>query len=220
MLSVAKAVEHILSQKPFIQEGLARGIINNAALANEMIPEVEKLIKKKVKFSAVNMAIRRLTEKMELTFIKQAKFDKNCDITVRSDLIQITVFKIGEVQNYIRELYNIVDYKKGDFFTITQGLYEVMIITNKRYEKEILSLFPQKVVKKVIRNLSGITIKIPEESSYVVGLFYLITRAMAWENIPIVDIVSTYTETTLTVREDDTTRAFNSLQQMIKENSL
>ena len=106
MLSVAKAVEHIISQKPFVQEGLSRGIINNAALANEMIPEVERLLKKKVKFSSVNMAIRRLSEKMERTFAKKAKFDKSSNLTMISDLVEITIFRIDNIQEYIRKLYN------------------------------------------------------------------------------------------------------------------
>ena len=220
MVTISYLVEKIIEQKPYLQEALMRGIINHAALAEELRPEVEKTLKKKVKFSAINMAIRRLREKLEKTFAPTAKFDKTSDITVKSDLIQITVFKIEDVQKYIQELYTIIDYKKGDFFTITQGLYEVMIITNKHYEKEILHLFPQKIVKNVIRNLSGITIKIPENSTEIVGLFYLMTRALTWENIPIVDMVSTYTETTLTIRDRDTVNAFNALQKMIKENTI
>lgn len=220
MVTVSYLVEKIIEEKPFLQEALSKGIVNHAALAEELRPEIEKTLKKKVKFSAVNMAIRRLKEKLEKSFITFAKFDQSSDLSVKTDLIQITVFKMEDVQKYIQELYTIVDYKKGDFFTITQGLYELMIITNKRYDTEILSLFPQKTVKRVIRNISGITIKIPENSTDVVGLFYLMTRALAWENIPIVDVVSSDTETTLTFKEQDTTRAFNALQKMIKENTI
>ena len=218
MLSVAKAVEHIISQKPFVQEGLSRGIINNAALANEMIPEVERLLKKKVKFSSVNMAIRRLSEKMERTFAKKAKFDKSSNLTMISDLVEITIFRIDNIQEYIRKLYDIINYQKGDFITITQGVYEIMIIINGRHEDEILELFPEKIVKKVLRNLCGITLKLPEDSFESAGLFYIITRSLAWENIIIVDIVSTLTEVTLTFNDADGERAFRVLKTLVKEN--
>ena len=218
MVTVSHLVEKIIEQKPFIQEALSNGIINNAALADQMLPEIEKELKKKVKFSAVNMAIRRLSEKLEQSFISKAKFDKNSDITLKSNLIEITVYKMEDSQEYIKELYSLVDIKGGDFLTITQGLHELMIITNEKYEKKILEMFPNKLIKKSIKNLSSITINIPEESIETIGLFYIVTRALNWENINIVDIVSTFTEMTFIIKEEDTARSFNVLKELIKEN--
>ena len=216
MVTIAHIVEKIIEEKPFLQEALSRGIVNHAALAEELRPEIEKELKKKIKFSAINMAIRRLSEKLEQTFVSKAKFDKETDITIKSNLIEITIFRIENIQNYIKKLYNIVDFKKGDFLTITQGLHEVMIITNDRYEKKILDLFPKKIVKKKIRDLSSLTINIPEEAVETIGLFYIVTRALNWENINIVDIVSTFTEMTFIVKEDDTSRSFNILKKLTK----
>jgi len=219
MVTVSHLVEKIIEQKPFIQEALSNGIINNAALADQMLPEIEKELKKKVKFSAVNMAIRRLSEKLEQSFISKAKFDKNSDITLKSNLIEITVYKMEDSQEYIKELYSLVDIKGGDFLTITQGLHELMIITNEKYEQKILEMFPNKLIKKSIKNLSSITINIPEESIETIGLFYIVTRALNWENINIVDIVSTFTEMTFIIKEEDTARSFNVLKELIKDNS-
>jgi len=193
---VAHLVEKIIEQKPFLQESLSRGIVNNAALAEELRPQIEKELKKKVKFSAVNMAIRRLSEKLKETFIEKAKFDINCDITIKSDLVEITIFNIADIQKYIKELYDTIDFEDGDFLTITQGLHEVMIITNKKYQKDISQLFPTKNIKKIIKSLCSLTIKVPINAFETVGLFYVSTRALSWENISIVDIVSTLTEMT------------------------
>lgn len=218
MVTIAHLVEKIIEQKPFLQEALSRGIVNNAALAEELKPQIEKELKKEVKFSAVNMAIRRLSEKLEKTFIKKARFDKDSDITIKSDLIEITIYKTEDVQNNIKKLYDLVDFKRGDFLTITQGIHEVMIITNKKYEKEVLELFPKKSIKKIIKNLSSVTINIPIEAITTVGLFYIVTRALNWENINIVDIVSTLTEMTFIINENDTSRAFDTLKKLIEEN--
>ena len=120
MVTVSHLVEKVIEQKPFIQEALSNGIINNAALADQMLPEIEKELKKKVKFSAVNMAIRRLSEKLEQSFISKAKFNNNSDLTLKSNLIEITVYKMEYSQEYIGKLYSLVDIKGGDFLTITQ----------------------------------------------------------------------------------------------------
>ena len=65
MVNMSFLVEKIIEQKPFLQEALSKGIVNNAALAEQLMPELEQQLKNKVKFSAVNMAIRRLSEKLE-----------------------------------------------------------------------------------------------------------------------------------------------------------
>src|SRR3989344_6037317 len=138
MVTISHLVEKIIEQKPFLQEALSRGVINNAALAEELIPQIEKELKKEVKFSAVNMAIRRLGEKLEKTFIKKPKFDKGSDISIKSDLIEITVYKTEDIQTKVKTLYDLVNFKNGDFLTITSGIHEVMIITNEKYEKKAL----------------------------------------------------------------------------------
>ena len=46
MVTVAHLVEKIIAQKPFLQEALSKGIVNNAALAEELLPEIEKELKK------------------------------------------------------------------------------------------------------------------------------------------------------------------------------
>lgn len=216
MVTVAHLVEKLIEQRPFLQEALSQGIVNNAALAEKLIPGLEKELKQKVKFSAVNMAIRRLAEKLEKSFVSTAKFGIESDITVKSDLVEITIFKIEDVQKYIKALYDIVDFKKGDFLAITQGLYEVTIITNKKHEKQILKMFPPKIVKKKIGSLGSLTISIPEEAVETIGLIYTATRALNWVNVNIVEIVSTFTELTFIIKEDDTAQAFDALKALIE----
>lgn len=218
MPTIAQIVEDIIARKPFLQEGLSRGIVNNAALAEELIPQIEKVLNKKVKFSAVNMAIRRLSEKLERSFVSEAKFCRDSNITMKSGLFEITVYKNADTQKTIRKLYSIVDFRKGDFLTITQGLYETMVITDIKYLDRILSMFSRKSVRKIIKGLGSLTISIPEDSIETVGLFYIVTRALNWEDISIVDIVSTLTEMTYVLREDDLARAFNVLKELVESN--
>jgi aspartokinase len=213
MATVARIVEEIIENKPFLQEALAKGIVNNAALAEELRPDVERALKTKIKFSAVNMAIRRLSEKLEKNAPKKMGFDKTSDITIKSDLVEITLHKTKDFQNYLQNLYKIVELR--GFLTITQGQHEVMIITNDKYIGEINDILPKASIKKVIKNLCSLTINIPPESTKTLGLFYLTTRALTWENIRIVDIVSTLTEMTFIVHEEDTSKAFDTLRKVI-----
>jgi aspartokinase len=215
MPTIAHLTRKIIEKKPFLEEALLEGIVNNAALAEKIIPEIEKELKKKVKFSAVNLAIRRMSENPELKKIVNLEFDKNTDISLKSNIFEIVLYKDEKIPEYIKKIYNLMDFKKGDFLTITQGFNEVMIITNEKHKNKIIDILPKKSVKKKINKLSTLTIEIPESSVESIGLFYILSKALNWENISLIDVVSTYTEITLIVKEDDASRAFDVLKKLI-----
>jgi aspartokinase len=217
MVTIAHLVEKQVNDHPFIEEALARGIINNAALAEEMIPEIERELKKKVKFSAVNMAIRRLSEKLNKSFLAKTKFDSFSNISIRAGLIAFNIHKGTQVQDSLKKIYDIIDLNSGDFLTITQGLNEIFIITDKKYEKKMLELIPKRYYKEVYKELASLTIHIPKSSVEVPGLFYLATRELLWENINVLDIVSTATEMTFIVKENDASLAFVAFNKMLKK---
>lgn len=215
MSTVTRVVEKLVREKQFIHEGLRRGIISHAGLAEEILPHVEEVLQKKVTFSAVNMAIRRCAEKLPDLRIERTIFDEHSDVTVRSNLTEIVLFKTLDVQEKLRQLYDVVDLKGGDFLTVTQGLHEVLVITNARHAEGMVRLFPPEVVRKTIPDLASITVHISPDATGVVGMFYLITRELGWESINIIDIVSTYTELTVLLSEKDTGRAFDVMKRLI-----
>jgi len=210
----------MVEKKPFLEEALARGIINYVALAEILKPEIEKELKKEVKNSAVMMSLRRLSEKLEKSFIRQAQIRfKETDITIKSDLFEITVLKSISIINNIKRLYDLMDFSRGDFLTITQGVYEITIISNKKYKNKIEKILEEEKIVKTIDNLSSLTIKIPIEAVEQVGLFYVITKALNWENINIIEIVSTLTEMTFIINENNTARAFDTLKKLVANNT-
>ena len=215
MISTTRVTEKILEKRPFLQEALRKGIVNNAKLAENLLPQVESELNKKVKFSAVNMAIRRLAEKLE-NMQANTKYFSSSDLTVRSDLFMLNVNKDEKSLAKIKDIYNKIETKQGDFLTITQGLQEIMIITNSKYSDKILPMF-SKSHSKHMGNLSAVTLRLPEDAIQIPGIIFIATRAMAWENVNIVDVVSTFTELTFLVEENETAVAFECLKRMIKE---
>ncbi len=218
MVTIARVVEKIVERKPFLEEALSREIVNYVALAEMLKPEVEREMKKRVKTSAIMMALRRLSEKLQKGFIKlaQIKF-KETDITIKSDLMEVTVLKSHTIIDNIRKLYDVIDFSRGDFLTITHGIHEITLITNKKYRSKILVILEKEKVVKIIGNLSSLTIHIPIEAVEIMGFFYVVTKALNWENINIIEIVSTLTEMTFILREEDISRAFNVMKSLIEE---
>lgn len=216
MVTIAHIVAKTVEKRPFLEEALARGIINYAALANMIKPEIEKELKKTVKHSAVMMALRRFPERVDFVRKAPIKF-RETDITARSGLFETTIQKSPTVINNVRKLYDLVDFQKGDFLTITHGIYEITIISNRAHKARIHGIFTNEKTVKTIDNLASLTVKIPISAIDAVGLFYVVTKALNWENISITEIVSTLTELTFILKEDDVSHAFDTLKSLVEE---
>ena len=218
MVTISRAVEKIIEENPFIQEALSRGIINYAALAEEIKPRIELEMKQTVKETAVMMALRRLQEKLDKKFASKIKFDEGTDIFVKSNLFEITVKKSRKIFSLMREIYEIVDPER-DFLTITEGLTQVTIISNERNKSKIIEILKKERIISKIYNLSSLSTTLPARAIEGVGYFYVLTRAFAWENIPIIELVSTLNELTLIVKEKDIPKSFVVFKDVIRKNS-
>ncbi|HLC46507.1 MAG TPA: hypothetical protein VJI75_02075 [Candidatus Nanoarchaeia archaeon] len=219
MVTISNLVHRYIMDRPFFQEALSKGILNNAALAEELMPALEKELGKKVKFSAVNMAIRRLGEQLsQSAHMELGRFDNRSDLSVKTNLFEVTFIKTQKSREIIKRVYAFIDMADNSFFTITHGMSEITLIASVHNQKEILALIPQVERKAVIAGLNSITVSIPLKSTEHVGLFYVMCRALAWENVPIVEFVSTLTESTFVIKEKDTMRAFEALKNLIEKN--
>jgi hypothetical protein len=102
MATIASLVEGKIRQKPFVEEALRQGIINHAALANQLMPEVKKELGKKIEFSAVNMAVRRFAERLKASKVATDTF-KDAKILLTSDVdIMFGQKKAGRVMLQIK----------------------------------------------------------------------------------------------------------------------
>ena len=218
MPSVARAVAEIVEKRPFLEEALATEIVNYSYLAELLKPDVENEIGRGVKLSAIIMALRRLGESLKGGFVGTTpiKF-KGSDITVKSGIFELTVPRTESSLRSVPKLYELVDFSKGDFLTVTDASLP-MVLASTAFPKSspIFTLYFE-LDNMVISYNPCVTVKIPKEAVGEVGAIYMLIKALSWNNINIVEIVSTFTELTFIIREGDTGRAFNSLMGLVDE---
>ena len=65
-MNLREALEECLRKRPFVEEALQDDLINLSSLARAIKPDIEYLIGKEIKESAVVMAIRRREPKLQL----------------------------------------------------------------------------------------------------------------------------------------------------------
>ncbi|MBW2967100.1 hypothetical protein KY362_01300 [Candidatus Woesearchaeota archaeon] len=212
MPSISRLVEGEIEEKPFLQEALAKGIINYGALASELQPAIEQELRKPVKHAAIMMALRRISEKLESRAPPKLT-ETHADMIVRSNLFILTLKNDSHIIDIVKKLHNLIDIGE-DMLTITQGLREVSIITSMAYYEKIIRIFNNHdaAIKSVKTDMSTLSLRIPESAIGVSGYYFTVFRLMAWHNICITEVVSTYSELTLLLDDQDVTKAYNILR--------
>jgi hypothetical protein len=218
MITVAEVTEQLIKRSPFLEEALADGLINISSLARHLQPEIEKQLKKEVKSGAIVMAVNRLAPAISKK--AEARIDSFVsnigDIVVRSDLTDYTYANSDTLIKKQSQLLNIVGKEKDLFCTSSQGVYEATIVVSSSIKDRIEKIFMGEHLLGSTSNLASITIKLPKGNTAVSGIYYYITKKIAWEGIPIVEVISTTNEFTLVMNDKDINRTFGILMGLKK----
>jgi hypothetical protein len=209
MVTISHVVKEILNRQIFLQEAINNDIVSFNKLANHLKPNIESILGKGVKHSAIVMAIRRHAEKSK-NVLQSSKFSYFIE-TIKTDICYVTFEESSTLLPKIPTLYSIVDFKKGGILNIIQGNFELTIITNKRYEDELLDILHDEKVIQTIDDIVSISLIYSKEFLFIPGVLHDIVRLMAWENINILDIILTSTEMSIIIAKKDLMRCYEIL---------
>ncbi len=215
MLTIPNAVEEVIKKKPFLEGALVEGLVNLSALARQLKPEVEKKVGKEVNDSAVIMALNRLVPRLELmSAMKFKKVVENIgDIIVRSNLADYAFVNSPTLYEKQAQLLERVRNVKDLFCTFSQGIYETTLVVSSAIAPMVEDIFKNETNVSQTHNLSSITVKLPMENTVCPGVYYYIFKELAWDNINIIEVISTTTEFTVVVSDEDIHRAFTILME-------
>lgn len=217
MITIPEVVEELIAKQPFIEEGLSRGLINLSALARELQPQVEKRLYKEVQLGAIVMALKRLSESRLHPGGAATKLEQILgqlgDMTVRSNIVEYTLDNSSTLPQKQTKLMAEQEKLTNSFLTITDGVFETTFFASQNLEATIDQLFAGETVKNKQIGLSSITIIIPFEATDVPGVYYSILKKLAWNGINFIEVVSSYTELTIFIRNEDIDRAFSVLKK-------
>src|SRR3989344_5257636 len=189
MRTISQVVEEVIGQSPFLAEALAEGIANNAEIARKIKPEVEKRLLEEVSESSIAMALHRMWKvrksRFGLTFLKHIS-----DITVRSGLVELVFPNSFDLLPALEALSRASKGKRDAFVNFSRGVHESLVIFNKDFEKTVVDATPKGAQVRRTEGLSAITMHLPEASLNVPGLYYPILKALAFEGVSFVEIMS------------------------------
>jgi hypothetical protein len=215
-MTIAEATDELIGKSPFLEEALSEGLINISSLARKLKPEIESLLNKNIQDGAVVMAINRRPVQQSIRISKQIKsFMMNLgDIIVRSNLSDYTFENSPTLISCHQRLMLEVSGEKDILYTVSQGVYETTLVVSHSLDERIIIIFEKEKQISRKKNLSSVTLRLPESNTEISGIYYFLMKNLAWGGINICEIISTSNEVTFVVNEQDVHKAFSILMEM------
>ncbi|MFH0773250.1 MAG: hypothetical protein V1922_02975 [bacterium] len=212
MITIGELVNEYLRNHPFIAQAIEDDLINYSSLARQIKPSIEKELMKRIEVSAVGMALRRAAKHIQ----KRKQIHPIIhpeELIVRSGIIEYTFEKSETISSAVATFLRETAQMKNYFSVVTEGVFEVAVIMSAQYEHIAKRTFKNEKITARQRNVSAITLRLPTNNVVIPGVYHRFLQKLAWENINIVDIVSTLTEFTILLSEEEVDRAFKLLKE-------
>ena len=218
MVTSSHLVKKYVSENPFLLEAMSKDLISYGNLAEQLKSDIEQELGKKVKESAIVMALRRYAEELHGFDKKIVKFKFSGEIIMRTNIMDFNIIKSNNLLNKIKNLYSLVDFEKGDTLNIILGSNEVSIVTNEKYKDKFSNFLKgEKILNKEF-DLVALTIVFGSKDFFdTPGILFTSTRKLAWEQINIYEIISTMTELSFILSKKDSMKAYNALQGLFSK---
>jgi len=215
MQTVAEVVARLIRKSPHLEESLALGIINHSALARLIKSEVEREAMKKVQNGAIIVALSRLSKLIKKRRRKAGDiFPKTPDLILRLNLFEVTYANSESLLLRQRRLAAQLTARQYVLLTFTRGLNETTIIASRELQERILAEFKgEKMISRIAR-LAAVTVILPKGTALVPGVYSYILKALAWEGINVVEVVSTLNEFTLILEDRNIDAAFSIIKNL------
>ena len=213
MITISQVVEGVIGHSPFLEEALSENVANISSVARRIRSQVEEKLLEEVSEEAIAMALRRMKKVKSATY--GTRFLKKLNnITVRSNLVEFVFPNSEGLIKIHREILKKVEHKKDVFLNISRGLFESIIVISSDFEKDTEQILKSQKKTSKIQGLSSITIQLPEETIITPGVYYPILKALAWNNLNIIEVISIGSELSMLFRSNDADRAFSTIKAL------
>lgn len=214
MMKISDSVRTTVYGSETALAALAHGYLNLSAYAKSIRQDVEAATKKQVKTGTIVAALSRLA----ITLQEQPPllpFVRIENLSVKSGLVEITFVKTKENRDRMQLLNRDPLFASADFFTTTQGMHEISIVAPRELRDRVRACFRGQKPKLILDRLAALTLRIGEEYISVPNVTYALVKHFALKRINIVEIVSTFTELTFILSQDDLDQAFSMMHQLM-----
>lgn len=211
MKTISTCVHDIIKHQPFLDDALARNIINFSSLAADLQPQVEKEMRKPVKQGSIIMALRRYHPKRNK--FTTNNFRQLGDIIVRSGITEFTYLNSKDTVAKKAKLLEAVKDQQV-YLNYSSNYQESNFLVSTSLQSTIREIFKEEKLVSISGELSSITIALPEQNTKTVGLYFYIFKLLAYEGIPVYEVISTSNYFTLFLEQKYVNQAFMLMNEI------
>lgn len=215
-MTVAESVRNYVETHPFIEEGLSDGIINYAGLARRILPVIKDQCGHEVKEGAIIMALKRLSPSYYYQVSAGIKkfLNRLGQFLVRYDIYDYTLKNSPTLIRAQEDVFRYVAQHPDYFYSYSQGINESTIVASRQMHQYLQDLFVEETILAHKKELAALTIMLPKDNTEISGIYYFIFKELAWQNINVVEVISTTNEITLVVAERDVEQSFRLIRRL------
>jgi len=212
---VSDIVQAITSASETELTALSKGVLNLSAFAKRIHPEVERRALKPVRVGTIVVALSRFAKSLagEDPLLPNVELDS---IAVKSALAELAFDKTLENKARAANLYKQKNFTQADFLTITHGVGEISIFAPETLIPDVLKAFAPARPKLLLENLVALTVRFGEKYIEIPNMYFAIMRELAVKKINFAEIISTFTELTFLVDQEDLTEVFTLLNSLMR----
>ena len=215
MVTISQIAKKAVDNSQFMHECLGKDMLSYTNAAQYLKPRIESELGRKVKLSAIIMALRRYGEEIIRKYESVSSFDYRSDVTLKGGIVDIAIQRSPSIFAKLKQLYNATNYEKGDVMNIIHGDHEISLVTNERHREKVLKILEYEKILNSERNLVQLSLRFPKDFIHTPGVILQLTRVLNWENINIFEIVSTLTEVNFIISENDAIKGYRALQDLV-----
>ena len=208
MKKISEVIRDLVSKQPFLEEALSFWFLNLTAFAEYIQPYIEKEAKKTVSIHAIKMALSRMDIPQEITSWDYGGFQK---ISTRMGLSIMTIARSPKNISLITHLMLEKQKRRDHFFTIIEWVHEIDIIFETKDADLLHEKIPQTLQILIVSGLWLISCELSDKEISTPWLFYRVTKKLAFYDINIIQVLSTYHELGVIMAEGDIKRGVNVL---------
>ncbi len=215
MVTVPQLVEEIIKSSPILSENFNEGLINYSSLARKLQPEIETKLYKKVTIGSIVMALKRLRieSSSDNKQLIQA-LSKITDLSLRSNLVALTFTNSPSLFKNQSQLLESASKIPNSFLTISTGIHETSIFISQNLLEEAEQIFEKEALKLKVKDLSSITLILPEEAVDTPGIHYSVFKRLFASGVNVFDTATSFTELTIFLHSEETEKAFAVLKKL------
>ena len=217
MVSVARLVRQKLLEKWLLSEAIDEHLVNGTALARYIYPEIAASMREKPSQDAVAAAVKRaLRQTKRSALVHHVALLDNCKIALRTHLYEIHLRYSRGTLDILLGFARAIDWATGEKMLFVVRGTEILVMAEQQYAEELMKLLPAGKLLRVNKDAALIDLAHNPDIFFTgYGGLHFVTGLFAGAGVPVLAMLTTYSNTSFLVNGSDAPAAFRRVGEML-----